>query len=567
MYAISQERRKIAWTRINPKLKSLATEEYEKRETNLFGPGFLEKASKRIEVDKTMEKVSTPSHKGGPPPPPPRRRQGMRTTNLISVVFYPRAPLQGTAAGNISASSRTTTKASFNPRSITRGQQELCQIRAKPRNPSNPNKPDGGPCCEECSPLHLSDYSNFTSTISRVSSSSGAPQPLLQQLETNYKRQLGATVSAGVSVGTHKTTNTEGTPTGAAPIRDCSTAHRGGGGKVDTERGSTGSECNAQPVYQQYICSPEEGWLTETSGESQAAQYLCEENPFQDGRSSHDQGVAEEGRLDGLHRPQRRLPISSSDTNSSQISAIQLERSDLQVSVPSLRPQQCPTYVYKGIETGHGDSEAERNAIDYFHRRHPLDSTISTGIAGSDPGSNPTPATSRIQDKLGKVSADSMSGDNLPRLPDKLRVDDDLPSQGETTGHHRGLQDGSIPRVSVCTYSGQNYRQDDSGSSGNCHSTIALQEVTVCKEQSIPVHSVIRVDHRAGYGSQSRVTMVDQRNRELEWKQYTTTDTGYGNRNRCFPAGLGSVDGQYNNRGAMVTGREIATHQCTLPLQ
>ena len=159
--------------------------------------------------------------------------------------------------------------------------------------------------------------------------------------------------------------------------------------------------------------------------------------------------------------------------------------------------------------------------------------------------------------------SDSMSGDNLPRLPDKLKVDDDLPSRGETTGHHRGLQDGPIPRVSVCTYSGQNYRQDDSGSSGNCHSTIALQEVTVCKEQSIPVHSVIRVDHKAGYGSQSRVTMVDQQNRELEWKQYTTTDTGYGNRNRCFPTGLGSVDGQYDNRGAMVTGQEIATYQCT----
>ena len=64
--AISQERRKIAWTRINPKLKSLATEEYEKRETNLFGPGFLEKASKRIEVDKTMDKVPTSNNKAGP---------------------------------------------------------------------------------------------------------------------------------------------------------------------------------------------------------------------------------------------------------------------------------------------------------------------------------------------------------------------------------------------------------------------------------------------------------------------------------------------------------------------
>ena len=63
-HAISRERRKIAWTRINPKLKSLTIQEY-KRETNLFGPGFLEKASKRIEVDITMEKVSTPSHRGG----------------------------------------------------------------------------------------------------------------------------------------------------------------------------------------------------------------------------------------------------------------------------------------------------------------------------------------------------------------------------------------------------------------------------------------------------------------------------------------------------------------------
>ena len=59
-HLISQERRKIAWNRINPKLKALADEDYEKRETNLFGPGFLEKASKRLEVDKTMQKVAQP---------------------------------------------------------------------------------------------------------------------------------------------------------------------------------------------------------------------------------------------------------------------------------------------------------------------------------------------------------------------------------------------------------------------------------------------------------------------------------------------------------------------------
>ena len=50
----------------NPTLKALATEKYEKQETNLFGPGFLEKASKRLEAEKTMNKVSGQSNKNGP---------------------------------------------------------------------------------------------------------------------------------------------------------------------------------------------------------------------------------------------------------------------------------------------------------------------------------------------------------------------------------------------------------------------------------------------------------------------------------------------------------------------
>ena len=41
-HSISLERRKIAWARINPKLKSLASEDYGKNETNLFGPGLTE---------------------------------------------------------------------------------------------------------------------------------------------------------------------------------------------------------------------------------------------------------------------------------------------------------------------------------------------------------------------------------------------------------------------------------------------------------------------------------------------------------------------------------------------
>ena len=58
-HQISLERRRVAWSKINPKFKSLAEGDYSKRESCLFGPGFLEKATKRIEADKAMSKVAS----------------------------------------------------------------------------------------------------------------------------------------------------------------------------------------------------------------------------------------------------------------------------------------------------------------------------------------------------------------------------------------------------------------------------------------------------------------------------------------------------------------------------
>lgn len=68
-HAITLERRKVAWSRLNPKLKSLATEEYTERDSNLFGPGFLEKASKRLEAEKAFSKVTS-----DPKPPQSNKR-------------------------------------------------------------------------------------------------------------------------------------------------------------------------------------------------------------------------------------------------------------------------------------------------------------------------------------------------------------------------------------------------------------------------------------------------------------------------------------------------------------
>ena len=49
---------------MNPKLRSLGSEDYDERGMDLFQRFFLEKASRRIEVEKTLAKVT----KTGPPP-------------------------------------------------------------------------------------------------------------------------------------------------------------------------------------------------------------------------------------------------------------------------------------------------------------------------------------------------------------------------------------------------------------------------------------------------------------------------------------------------------------------
>ena len=99
-HTASQERRKIVWSRINPQLKALATEEYDKRESNCIGPGFLEKANKMLKKEKALSIFTSQGRGGGP------CLNSFRTT-------------ESTAAGKYNTSSRTAPTPSFRPQSIT----------------------------------------------------------------------------------------------------------------------------------------------------------------------------------------------------------------------------------------------------------------------------------------------------------------------------------------------------------------------------------------------------------------------------------------------------------------
>ena len=57
---VSQERRRIAWSQTNPATNTLPdiSEETKGKKTTLFGAGFLERATKRLEEEKVLAKVT-----------------------------------------------------------------------------------------------------------------------------------------------------------------------------------------------------------------------------------------------------------------------------------------------------------------------------------------------------------------------------------------------------------------------------------------------------------------------------------------------------------------------------
>ena len=62
--SITQERRQIAWSRLNPVFKDVPVEEGKgKKSATLFGESFMEKATKRMEEEKALTKFTTTQKK------------------------------------------------------------------------------------------------------------------------------------------------------------------------------------------------------------------------------------------------------------------------------------------------------------------------------------------------------------------------------------------------------------------------------------------------------------------------------------------------------------------------
>ena len=105
-------------------------------------------------------------------------------------------------------------------------------------------------------------------------------------------------------------------------------------------------------------------------GQPEATQFSADEEEIQDGRSEDDQGPDEKGRLDGICRPQGRVPFGTHMLQPPSIPEVPMEGSDIRIPMPSLRTQQC---IHEAIETGDSPIEEEGNSLHDLLGRHASD--------------------------------------------------------------------------------------------------------------------------------------------------------------------------------------------------
>ena len=78
-------------------------------------------------------------------------------------------------------------------------------------------------------------------------------------------------------------------------------------------------------ICQQNILSTKEGWFLQASYQPQAVKSVHGQFALQDGEPGHVEGFTETRRLDGIYRPERRLPLSSNLGGTPEIPAVHLE--------------------------------------------------------------------------------------------------------------------------------------------------------------------------------------------------------------------------------------------------
>ena len=399
-YTITQERRRMAWSRVNPSIGALPEDtevnQEKLKETTLFGGGFLERATKRIEQQKALAKVAGASNGL----PRPHKHQLNRDPHDLRHFLEKGAP------------------AKYGGRNIK------CQ---QPYPPKHQRRDQGrGNFINKKLP-NLCTHNQFTNFNKRffpyfwyvIPSNSWPSSPLPAQLASDNIQPMGYTSSERVQIRLDVNTTSED-PTTTSGSQGPGPPLNGGG---DTEARSQGCRKEVH-LLSGSIPQPDfsEGWIGEVGDQPETPKPVHPPNPFQDGEPGNNSRPAERGRLDGLNRLKGCLPISHNMGGPQKVSEISMERQSVRVPIPFVWPEQCTTCIHQIIEARPCKVSSSGNETDNVFGRYVGD--------GAEQGETREPSSSDnipsravgFCSQQGEIATDPYPGNPLPFIVDSKEM-------------------------------------------------------------------------------------------------------------------------------------------------
>ena len=232
-----------------------------------------------------------------------QKRLGMQMIRVTFAVFYPRAHLLRTAAGSNSAASRT--QPIISGAHATSRVQDLQGIPLLKRNQKVPNSNSSS-----FSPFHHNVWNHSLSYLLTHAPSLGSIAPLPKELGKAHKRLMDSPSGQGMATGIKEYSNSSS----GANTLSCSKSARSSNDKGRSEQttretGYSGGAACEGSIPESTIHSTETRWISSTGNKSEALEPPYPETTLQDGRDHISKELAQTGRLDGLYRSQRCVPL------------------------------------------------------------------------------------------------------------------------------------------------------------------------------------------------------------------------------------------------------------------
>lgn len=331
----------------------------------------------------------------------------------------------------------------------------------------------------------------------------------------------------------------------------------------DSERSDKTSDPTDRSICRPHLFEREERRRTEASFQSQETEWFCGIQALQDGRATNDKNSTTRERLDDKTGPQRCILLCSNESKSQEIPEVQMERKPLRVPMPTIRPGISTQGLHKTSQASDRLAKTTRYQTIDLPRRHSCDEPTEAQATTRWQNNSKPPRTLGVHHQHTEVDTNSDKETRVLGNDDQFGRIENEPSGTENRSSDEEM---SKPPDKSCLHDPRASRTDRnaiSDNDGDSASSPTIQTSANAENEGVDEITLLQQHHSADTTLQARTQMVAITPQRSEWQIDHSNQPGFGDRNRCQPARLGSYHGYSVSERTLDRGRETRTHQRT----